>query len=312
MIIDAHCHVSAATWSPSWFWDGLSTIVAPRFGLSHEKNVELGRKSWDPSGDTMVKSMDGAGVDRVIVCVADHGLGGKEDAPTPIEEINRLTYEMIKRHPDRLYFAVGVDPRRKNALQIIETAVKEWGAKSLKLHPTTGWYPNDRMVYPLYEKCIELGIPVNFHTGPIFAPLRSKYCHPMYLDDVAVDFPELTIHCTHSGDLFFMEMVGIAKVHRNIVLDLAGWQGWLRGSRPTAISFYKILRFMMDMVGPRLVFASDWAGLPDHTPYLAWVKAFTEIPNWVKEAGVEFTKEELDGYLGGNALRLLLLEGKKT
>jgi predicted TIM-barrel fold metal-dependent hydrolase len=312
MIIDAHCHVSDKTWSPSWFWEGLSTIVAPRFGLSYEKNVELGRKSWDPSGDTMVKSMDGAGIDRVIVCAADHGLGGKEDAPTPIEEINRLTYEMIKRHPDRLYFAVGVDPRRKNALRIIETAVKEWGAKSLKLHPTTGWYPNDRMVYPLYEKCIELGIPVNFHTGPIFAPLRSKYCHPMYLDDVAVDFPELTIHCTHSGDLFFMEMVGIAKVHRNIVLDLAGWQGWLRGSRPTAISFYKILRFMMDMVGPRLVFASDWAGLPDHTPYLAWVKAFTEIPNWVKEAGVEFTKEELDGYLGGNALRLLLREGKKT
>jgi microsomal dipeptidase-like Zn-dependent dipeptidase len=77
----------------------------------------------------------------------------------------------------------------------------------------------------------------------------------------------------------------------------------LRGSRPTAISFYKILGFMMDMVGPRLVLASDWAGLPDHTPYLAWVEAFTEIPGWVKEAGIEFTKEEIEDYLGGNALR---------
>jgi hypothetical protein len=287
----------------------LNTFVAPRYGLSVEENVELRRRSWDPSGDTMVNSMNGAGVDKAIVCVADHGLV-REEAATPIEEVNHLTHEMVKRHPDRLYFAVGVDPRRKNALEIIEIAVKEWGARSLKLHPATGWYPNDRMVYPLYEKCVELGIPVNFHTGPMYYPLRSKYSHPMYLDDVAVDFPDLTIHCTHSGDLLFMEMVGLAKVRRNIVLDLAAWQRWLRASRPTAISFYKIMRFIIDMVGPRLIFASDWSGLPDSSPYRDWVRAFTEIPIWVKDAGIEFTKEELDGYLGGNALRLLLREGK--
>jgi predicted TIM-barrel fold metal-dependent hydrolase len=165
------------------------------------------------------------------------------------------------------------------------------------------------MVYAVYEKCVELGIPVNFHTGPMYYPLRSKYSRPMYLDDVAVDFPELTIHCTHSGALFFMEMVGIAKVRRNIVLDLAAWQRWLRASRPTAISFYKIMRFIMDMVGPRLLFPSDWSGFPDYTPYCHWVNAFAEIPIWVTEAGIEFTKEELEGYLGKNALRLLLRKG---
>jgi predicted TIM-barrel fold metal-dependent hydrolase len=311
MIIDAHCHVSDETWYPPWFWDSLNTFVAPRYGLSYEQNLELRRKSWDPSGDTMVRSMDGAGVDKAITCVGDHGLV-REDTVTPIEEVNRLTAEMVKRHPGRLYFAVGVDPRRKNALLIVETAVKEGGATSLKLHPATGWYPNDRMVYPLYEKCIELGIPVNFHTGPMYYPLRSKYSHPMNLDDVAVDFPELTIHCTHAGDVFFMDMVGIAKVRRNIVLDLAAWQRWLRTSRHTALSFYKTMRFIMDMVGPRLLFASDWSGFPDPGPYRDWVKAFTEIPVWVKEAGVEFTQEELDGYLGGNALRWLLRADKKT
>jgi predicted TIM-barrel fold metal-dependent hydrolase len=137
MIIDAHCHVSGEAWCPSWLWDSLNTFVAPRYGLSFEENAKLRRKSCDPSGDTMVNSMNGAGVDKAIVCVADHGLVREEPA-TPIEEVNRLTYEMVKRHPDRLYFAVGADPRRKNALKIIETAVKEWGAKSLKLHPATG------------------------------------------------------------------------------------------------------------------------------------------------------------------------------
>ena len=127
------------------------------------------------------------------------------------------------------------------------------------------------MVYPLYEKWIELGIPVNFHIGPRYHPLRSKYSHRMYIDDVTVDFHKLTIHCTHTGDLFFMEMAGIDKVLRNIILELAAWQRWLRASRPIVISFYKIMRFIMDMMGPRLIFASDWSGFSDHSPYRDWV-----------------------------------------
>jgi predicted TIM-barrel fold metal-dependent hydrolase len=56
------------------------------------------------------------------------------------------------------------------------------------------------------------------------------------------------------------------------------------------------------------MFASDWSGFPDFAPYRGWVQAFTEIPAWVGEAGITFTKEEIDGFLGGNALRLLHLD----
>jgi len=311
MIIDAHCHCVDRTWHPSWFWDALKNALTRRYGISAEQMAVLIEGSWDPSGDTMINAMDTAGVDKAIVCISDFGLTKHgEENPTPIEEINRLTAEMIRRHSGRLYFAAGADPRRKNALEIIETGVKEWGAVSVKLQPAAGWYPNDRMVYPVYEKCVELGVPVNFHTGPWHHPMKSKYTYPTLFDEVAADFPKLTILCTHSGDLFFHEMVSLARMYPNIVLDLAGWQGWLRASRPTVISFYKTMRFMIDMVGPRLVFASDWGGFPEATRYRNWVKAFTEIPGWVKEAGIEFTKEELDGYLGGNVFRLFSLEGK--
>ena len=108
---------------------------------------------------------------------------------TPIEEVNRLTGEMVRRHPGRLYFNCGVDPRRKNALAIVEKAAKEWGAVGLKLHPATGWYPNDREVYPIYRKCVELGLYVDFHTGPMYPPMKSKYSHPIHLDEVAAIFP---------------------------------------------------------------------------------------------------------------------------
>ena len=204
MIIDAHCHLSNETWYPKWWWDTLNTYVPSRYGHTPAQSIELRRKSWDPTGDTAVKSMDGAGVDKSITCIGDFGLV-REDTITPIEEVNRLTGEMCKRHPGRIYFACGVDPRRKTALKIIETAAKEYGAVGVKLHPGMGWYPNDKEMYPFYKKCIELGLYADFHTGPFYPPQKSKYCYPVLFDEVAADFPELTIQCTHSADTLYME-----------------------------------------------------------------------------------------------------------
>lgn len=309
MIIDVHCHVWDKTWLPSWAWKMFNSALAPRYGLTLAQMEKLREKSCDPSGDIMVASMDRAGVDKAIVCNLDYGLvESLEDAPTPIEEINRLTYEMVKRHPHRLYFAVGVDPRRPNALELVETAVRYWGAKSLKLYPATGWFPNDKIVYPLYEKSVELGIPVNFHTGPIFAPLKSKYTQPIHLDDVAADFPELTIHCTHTAYFSYMEMAGLARSKQNLVLDLGGWLSWLRGSQSTAAEFYRIFRFLMDTAGSRLMFASDWTGLTEDSDYCDWVNAFKHIPDWVSESGIKFSERELSAYFSGNAVRLLHLD----
>jgi predicted TIM-barrel fold metal-dependent hydrolase len=177
----------------------------------------------------------------------------------------------------------------------------------LKLQPCAGWYPNDRIVYPVYKKCVELGIPVNFHTGPQPYPFKSKCGHPKYIEDVADDFPELTIHCTHAGDVLYMEMLALAKAHQNVIVDFASWQRWLGGSRTTALSLYRTMRIFMDMLGPRVMFGSDFDGKLGESGYCDWVKALVDIPSWVKEAGIEFTKDEMDGFLGGNAVKLLRL-----
>ncbi|MFH1651962.1 MAG: amidohydrolase family protein [Chloroflexota bacterium] len=309
MIIDAHAHVFDEPWLPGWFWKMLNNIMGMVSGLGAEKIAELRKQSCDPSGDIMVKSMAKAGVDKAIVCVVDIGLlDPREDNGMPIEEINRRSYEMVKRHPGKLYLSAGVDPRRKNAREIAEAAAKEWGAVSLKLQPTAGWFPNDKIAaYPLYEKCAELGLPLDFHTGPQFHPFKSVCGHPRYIEDVAADFPELTIQCTHSGDVLFHEMVAVAKAHHNVILDFASWQRWLGGSRHTALEMYRALRFMMDMVGPRMMFASDWDGFIVDDEYGQWVDACRRMPGWVKEGGVEFTPEEMDGFFSGNARRLLKL-----
>ena len=73
------------------------------------------------------------------------------------------------------------------------------------LKPEWRFYPNDRAVYPLYEVVAEAGLPALFHTGhsgmgsglPGGGGIRLKYSNPMYVDDVAVDFPEMPIILAH-------------------------------------------------------------------------------------------------------------------
>jgi len=294
--IDVHVHPSTAAFDRGKMWGPeMVEYISKYYGVEYKVKKD----------EEMAQDFRELDLKAILIGWDTESVSGFDTSSTN-DEVARL----IKKFPD--VFIGGwamIDPwKGKAAIKELERCVKELGLMGLKFQQALqAFFPNDRRFYPLYEKCVELGIPVNFHTGPWYYPLRSKYSHPMYLDDVAVDFPELTLHCTHSGDLLFMEMIGLAKVYTNIILDLAAWQGWLRASRPTVTSFYKTMRFMIDIVGPRLMFASDWGGLIDDTAYCGWVKAFTVIPGWVNEAGIEFTKEELDGYLYKNALKLLKL-----
>ena len=121
MIIDAHTHIfGKKDWWPQWTWDAVHRIIAARSGKPVEELTRHREASLDLTGNIMIANMDRAGVDKAVVCVADFGLAVPgEDTKASIEEINRSTYEIVKRHPDRLYFSAGVDPRRRNAKEIL-------------------------------------------------------------------------------------------------------------------------------------------------------------------------------------------------
>ena len=84
--------------------------------------------------------------------------------------------------------------------------IDEYGVRGFKFHPSfQGFYPNDTKVYPLYEVIAEAGLPALFHTGqtgvgaglPGGMGVKLKFSNPIYLDDVAADFPTLTIIMAH-------------------------------------------------------------------------------------------------------------------
>jgi predicted TIM-barrel fold metal-dependent hydrolase len=106
------------------------------------------------------------------------------------------------------------------------------GARGLKLHPSLqGFAPNDPAHYPLYEAAAGLRLPVVFHTGqtgigaglPGGRGIKLRYSDPMLIDDVAADFPALTIVLAHPSVPWQDAAISIATHKANVYIDLSGW-----------------------------------------------------------------------------------------
>ncbi len=139
--------------------------------------------------------------------------------------------------------------------QKLESYVKEYGAKGLKLYPSYQFfYPNEARLYPIYAKAQELDIPIIFHVGSsAFRGTRMKYCDPIYLDDLAVDFPNLKIIMAHSGRGFWYDKCFfLSRFHKNLYMDITG------------LPPKKLLSYFpeLDRNGEKVIFGSDWPAVP--------------------------------------------------
>jgi predicted TIM-barrel fold metal-dependent hydrolase len=303
MIIDAHTHLCDYDGVAQPFWDGWVELSALRFNRPVERVQKRLPEFWDISGDMVVKDMDAAGIDKSVLLVIDWGLARHLGEPKlSVEEVNRVYADAVEKHPQRLIAFAGIDPRRNKAAEMIGRFLKEWGMKGIKFHPAAGFYPNDKACYPIYEKALEYGVPVLLHTGESQKPLYFKYCQPIYVQEVAMDFPDLPIILAHTGGCWYSEAVAICNSTTNVYLDLSWWQRRL----PRPLEFYQALRTLLDSVSwQRVLFGSDYPFLKLLVSQERWVKAFTEIPDSVKSQGIEFKDEEIAGIMGGNAARIL-------
>ncbi len=111
------------------------------------------------------------------------------------------------------------------AVRELRRCVRELGFKGLRMLPWLwGLPPNDRRFYPLYAECVELGVPFCTqvgHTGPLRS---SEVGRPIpYIDDVALDFPELVIVAGHIGYPWTEEMVSLARKYPNVYIDTSAY-----------------------------------------------------------------------------------------
>jgi predicted TIM-barrel fold metal-dependent hydrolase len=151
-----------------------------------------------------------------------------EHAPTS-EEIGDLAAE----HPDAIIPFGSVHPMRgKAGAKIARRLLEEHGIRGFKFHPSVQeFYPNDRIAYPIYEVLAEYGVPALFHTGQNGVGagtkggggVRLKYSNPLFLDDVAVDFPDMPIIMAHPSFPWQDEALAVATHKHQVYIDLSGW-----------------------------------------------------------------------------------------
>jgi hypothetical protein len=146
---------------------------------------------------------------------------------------NEEIAEDAAKHSDVLIPFASVDPAKgKAGAALLRRLVTEHGMRGLKFHPSLqNFAPNDGTAYPLLEVAQEMGIPAVFHTGQtgIGANMRGgggvrlSLSNPMLLDDVAVEFPDLTIILAHPSFPWQDEALAVATHKPNVYIDLSGW-----------------------------------------------------------------------------------------
>lgn len=188
---------------------------------------------------------------------------------------NREMADLASEHSDILIPFASIDPHKgkmgaREARQLIE----EYGVKGFKFHPTyQGFYPNDRLAYEMYEVIADAGLPALFHTGqtgvgsglPGGMGMRLKYSNPLFLDDVAVEFPGLKIIAAHPSFPWQEEALAVATHKPNVWIDLSGWSP--KYFPPV------LIKYMNSLLQDKMLFGSDWpAILPDR-----WLNDFEKI-----------------------------------
>ena len=207
---------------------------------------------------------------------------------------NDVVAACVERHPDAFLGFASVDPwKGKAAIAELRRAVTDLGLKGLKVHPSAqAFAPNDVRHYPLWETATELGIPVLFHTGttglgagvPGGGGIKLGFSRPIFLDDVAADFPDLTIVGAHPSWPWQDEMLAVAQHKSNVWIDLSGWSPRKWSPELTAA----VLGPLQD----RALFGTDYPFIT----FQKWLGAFrSHEPSAEVEAKV----------LIGNATRLL-------
>lgn len=168
-----------------------------------------------------LKNMDELKIDKTVILGKDYGkLGDRQNANLTDGQVA----EFVSAYPDRFIGFTAVHPDReiKTNVERLERAV-ELGLKGIKINPHAGFYPNDSRLYPVYEKAEELQLPVMCHTG-VKAPAegtRVKYNNPVYLDDVVVDFPDLTVIISHGGYPWVEESIMVGLFAENVYVEIS-------------------------------------------------------------------------------------------
>jgi len=189
---------------------------------------------------------------------------------------NEEIAELAHQHADVAIPFASVNPHRgADGVRLARKLIKDYGVKGFKFHPSVQEFlPNDPMAYPLYEVIAEAKLPALFHTGqtgvgantPGGGGIRLKYSHPMLLDDVAADFPDMPIILAHPSFPWQEEALSVATHKPQVYIDLSGWSP--KYFPPILVQYANTL------LKDKILFGSDYPVISPEK----WIEEFERLP----------------------------------
>lgn len=238
--------------------------------------------------------------DQLLEALAAAGIGKAamqaEWASGDYRSDNDKVAAIVKRHPEIFVgFASLNAADGMAAVDELKRSIEVLGLRGLNVQPfASQLYANDKKFYPLYLKCLEYGIPVTIHTGINYSSDRTlAYGRPLFVDEVACDFPGLKIVLNHGGWPWVDESVAIARKHRNVYIEIGGIAPKYL-AKPNS-GWDMLLAFADNLLQDQVLFATD-----SMIPFQRAVDEASALP--IKAQA----KEKL---MFRNAASLLALEG---
>lgn len=256
--------------------------------------VRLDKRYWGGIPVSQyLRKMDRAGIERsLLIAVRAGDINVRGSFELPVDRVAAV----CDRWPDRFSGLAGVDPLRgMKGLADLTHAVRDLGFVGAHLYPHWfGLAPDHAKYYPYYAKCAELDVPITMQVGHNLVYSRERRLpsvgRPITLDQVAIDFPELTLVGIHIGVPWTDEMISMCWKHPNVYTagDAYAPRHW-----PASYVHY------LNTYGrEKVLFGTDW-------PVIDPERAVREV----KELGLRPESER--ALMRDNALRIFKLPGYK-
>ncbi|EKX57333.1 putative antibiotic resistance protein [Rhodobacter sp. AKP1] len=212
---------------------------------------------------------------------------------------NEAVAEFIRAHGPRYVGFAGVDPWQEDAVDRFDHAIRHLGLRGLNLQCfELKMRPDDERLFPLYEKAIELDVPVNIHCGINFSTHTPMALgRPEYLDNVMVRYPELRAVASPPGWPWVQELIGVAWRHPNLSIGVLAVRPKLLAKAHSG--YEPLLQYGRTLLKEKIIFGSAFPMMPVET-------ALAELDG----LGLDADTRRL--WLHDNAARLLGLDTAAT
>ena len=212
-VFDVHVHIQP--------WEMVAPEVLPLIDDESHRDA----KEVLASPENVVRFLDANEIERA--CCINYV---SPDVMGFGREVNDWVAAFTKDHRDRLLPVGSVNPLHELHVRDEIRRVLDLGIRLIKIHPPhqlfspNGYRGELWQLADIYRECEDRGVPVMFHTGTsIFPKARNVFADPMPVDDVAIDFPKLTIILAHAGRPLYGETaLFLARRHRNVFVDVSG------------------------------------------------------------------------------------------